>query len=864
MTPQVKDFEAFLALDAPATPPPFPPQQHTPLPPSQQHTPSSTESFFEDISNLEDTINDSTATNTLATPNPFSNVPLSPIQLVAISNLKLNNDMYSNRSLSIHRRILVKNFLTLLYELSPSMDWMQHGTYPGDAFEPLPGLDAPVPDEGNMLLREDEQNGWMERTLSAAGLNDDDDNVPLGISSKIQNTNPPATTKSSPATTTTTTTTATSSAPPLLTLSFNTSSSPSASSNNSQQAPLPRPKSTELPQTLHSYLSTVFDVNWSVELPSKEDILFTHAPSTNPSTSSSSPSPPISSVASKRKSISAASGLSSAFTAYSNGNAPSSSASSASPRSSTSSSFSSVSATSTVSSASSVGSIGNESTILIGYNKPGELNNGNNNLTGATKATPATATLVRKSSLTSLSKPASSTQAAKSAPANSPPANNSVNNINGVLSENRNLLVKKASVNGHSKPTLVPGRRSSLLQAGQIPPTLPSAKNNNTSNNMGVNGPARTNSVATTGEAANSLSPAMPLPPSRSPTSLSPPTLSPPTFLSASTSPTLSPSKPTSPTLTPSLPTSPNMTPLKPTISRRTSSLPSERPKPAQRALSSESNLSVSTAAPSTGNATTLSVPEANIIGLPRPLLSPTLSSAVLSSSPPSQSAMTTSPTSITPPVSGSTRYMRSASDDQFTVRPNNTPYAQNSFGVPEKSPSSPNLYSSPPPPPLPSAQSGTLSRPTASYLKTSKSSPCLAGPESVSWDKSSLPPLPDQYYQQQYQSQASSDMLAPGHGAMVSAPLSLIPNNPSYNDYPGYDGHNHNNNNNNTRPYGHGRGHSYAQSMSNVSVTSNSSVATNNSSKTSRSQVSEKPAAGRWSSMKTMFGLRGGQSTKG
>ncbi|KAG0023298.1 hypothetical protein BGZ80_009868 [Entomortierella chlamydospora] len=870
MTPQVKDFEAFLALDAPATPPPFPPQQHTPLPPSQQHTPSSTESFFEDISNLEDTINDSTTTTTLATPNPFSNVPLSPIQLVAISNLKLNNDMYSNRSLSIHRRILVKNFLTLLYQLSPSIDWMQHNTYPGDAFEPLPGLDAPVPDEGDMLLREDEQNGWMERTLSAAGLNDDDDKVPLGISSKIQNTNPSATTKSSPTTITTTTTTATSSssAPPLLTLSFNTSSSSSASSssassNKSQQATLPRPKSAELPQTLHSYLSTVFDVDWSVELPSKEDILFTHAPSTNPSTSSSSPSPPISSVASKRKSISAASGLSSAFTAYSNGNASSNSAPSASPRSSTSSSFSSVSATSTVSSASSVGSIGNESTILIGYNKPGELNNGNNNLMGATKATPAAAILVRKSSLTSLSKPAaSSTQAVNNPPANNPPANNppdnnSVNNINGVLSENRNLSVKKASINGHAKPTLVPGRRSSLLQAGKIPPALPSTKNNNTSNNMGVNGLARANSVATTGETANSLSPAMSLPPSRSPTSLSPPTLSPPTFSSASTSPTLSPSKPTSPALTPSLPTSPTLTPSKPTISRRTSSLPSERPKPVQRALSSESNFTL------TANATTLSVPEANIIGLPRPLLSPTLSSAVLSSSPPSQPVMTTSPTSTTPPASGATRYMRSASDDQFTIRPNNTPYALNSFGVPEKSPSSPNLYSSPPPPP-PSAQSGALSRPTASYLKTSKSSPCLAGPESVSWDKSSLPPLPDQYYQQQYQSQASSDMLTPSHGTMISAPLSLIPNNPSYNDYAGYDGHNHNNSNNNTRPYGHGREHSYAQSMSNVSVTSNSSVMTNNSSKTSRSQVSEKPAAGRWSSMKTMFGLRGGQSTKG
>ncbi|KAF9356696.1 hypothetical protein BGX26_004894 [Mortierella sp. AD094] len=906
MTPQVKDFEAFLALAAPATPPPFPPQQHTP-PPSQQHTPSSTASFFEDISHLEDTIHNSTPTT--ATPNPFSNVPLSPIQLVAISNLKLNNDMYSNRSLSIHRRILVKNFLTLLYQLSPPMDWMsmQHTTYgSGDAFEPLPGLDAPEPDEGSMLLREDEQNGWMERTLSAAGLSDDDDHDPVGTSSKNRNTKPFATPKPTPTTpppTTTTTSSSSSSAPPSLTLSFNASSSSSSSSTSSnkpQPAPLPRPKSTELPQTLHSYLSTVFDVDWSVELPSKEDILFTHAPSNNPSTSSSSPSPAISSVASKRKSITAASGLSSAFTAYSNGNASSYSATSASPRSSTastSSSFSSVSATSTVSSASSVGSIGNGS-ILIGFNKPGQLSNGNNNLTGATKTTPAAITLVRKSSLPS-SQPPSSTQAV-----NSPPANNSGNNTNGVSSDSKNLPVRKASINGHSKPMLVPGRRSSLLQAGQMPPALPTSKNNNTPNSIGINGLGRANSVATSGEAARSLSPAMSLPPSLPPSSLSPPTLSPPpSFTSASTSPTLSPSKPTSPTMTPS----------KPTFSRRTSSLPAERPKPVQRTPSSETNLSVSTTTtPSTANATTLSVPQANIIGLPRPLLSPTLSSAELSSSPPSLPTMTTPSTNTASPASGATRYMRSASDDQITARPNNTPYALNGFMAPEKSPSSPNLcsttngsstpYSSPPPPPP--AQSGALSRPSPTYLKTSKSSPCLVGSESVSQDKPSFPPLPDLYFQQQYQSQdpshqsslespvdgnssgtgaglrllartssrrgmasptGGSEMLAPSQGAMnISAPLPLIPSSPSYNDYAGYDNHNQNNSNNNNSPYGHGHGHAYAQSMSNVSVMSSSSVMTSNTSKTNRSQASEKPAAGRWSSMKTMFGLRGGQSTKG
>jgi len=93
------------------------------------------------------------------------------MQVVAISNHKLNSDIYSTRSLSIHRRILVKNLLTLLYEMNPMLDWFDDGNgldasfYGGDETEVIP----------EPLLAEEEQNGWIEQTLSAAGLDDDDD-----------------------------------------------------------------------------------------------------------------------------------------------------------------------------------------------------------------------------------------------------------------------------------------------------------------------------------------------------------------------------------------------------------------------------------------------------------------------------------------------------------------------------------------------------------------------------------------------------------------------------------------------------------------------------------------------------------------
>jgi hypothetical protein len=105
-------------------------------------------------------------------------------ELVNISNLKLNNDIFSTRSLSIHRRILVKNLLTLLYETHPTLDWIDDESSlvgGGPAIDEggflVAGAEGPG-QAGEPLLGEDEQNGWIEQTLSAAGLaeaDDDDD-----------------------------------------------------------------------------------------------------------------------------------------------------------------------------------------------------------------------------------------------------------------------------------------------------------------------------------------------------------------------------------------------------------------------------------------------------------------------------------------------------------------------------------------------------------------------------------------------------------------------------------------------------------------------------------------------------------------
>ncbi|KAG0032322.1 hypothetical protein BGZ82_006591 [Podila clonocystis] len=118
-------------------------------------------------------------------PNLFFFGSRTPMQLVTLSNIKLNNDIYSARSLSIHRRVLVKNFLTLLYDSNPMLDyWLDDDAYQegvgvgseegAPSGQCVRGHEGSVPEP---LLGEDEQNGWIEQTLNAAGLNDDVDEV---------------------------------------------------------------------------------------------------------------------------------------------------------------------------------------------------------------------------------------------------------------------------------------------------------------------------------------------------------------------------------------------------------------------------------------------------------------------------------------------------------------------------------------------------------------------------------------------------------------------------------------------------------------------------------------------------------------
>lgn len=177
----------------------------TPEPTHQHHdfsSPSNSFSYFDN--------NDNDDTSSLSSSNdtsPMSSTSLSTVQLVAISNVKLNNDLYSNRSLSIHKRILVKNLLTFIYRIHPPMDWAQmqyqmqmqlgdvasgedNSDHYGDgASENQGGFGQPPPPPtlgptGGPLIGRAEQKGWMDRTLQAAGLDDDDDdddNIPLQV-----------------------------------------------------------------------------------------------------------------------------------------------------------------------------------------------------------------------------------------------------------------------------------------------------------------------------------------------------------------------------------------------------------------------------------------------------------------------------------------------------------------------------------------------------------------------------------------------------------------------------------------------------------------------------------------------------------
>ncbi|KAG0287828.1 hypothetical protein BGZ96_008297 [Linnemannia gamsii] len=521
------------------------------------------------------------------------------MQVVAMSNHKLNNDIYSSRSLSIHRRILVKNLLTLLYEMNPMLDWFDDGSgYDVGMYE---GDDAEV-SSSEPLLAEDEQNGWIEQTLSAAGLSDEEEddvidrnNKTPGRSEKSKTTSTPTTTPTTATATRTTPSNSTKSmdgrgsgsdvsqstpsiktgqnasdyipTPPPPTRPAQTSSSsissvipsfppaptnraypppstpaapassvplaraspspsrttytlspPSSSSSASSttssssnasytsssssgtlpmsgKAPLPRPKSIELPQSLNNYLSAAFDVDWSVELPTMEDSLFTSFKG-----SSSSPSSP---------------GISLPGTSYLNGSllssAPKRRSFSSSTSTISSSSSSTLSKLSTTSSSSSLSSVDSwnkslpfavtETTTSTTATTPrgtvtsGEIMvaksvqqpyHGNNNAslvsraagggtTGSTKTLPP----IRHDTQQRMG----STGPVPMKGGAVPRANDGQNalkatTVNSDITKNNNSNSKHTAPATTStsspkqttrKTTLVPGRRSSLLHTGQMP-----------------------------------------------------------------------------------------------------------------------------------------------------------------------------------------------------------------------------------------------------------------------------------------------------------------------------------------------------------------------------------------------------------
>ncbi|KAG0276544.1 hypothetical protein BGZ95_007408 [Linnemannia exigua] len=210
-----------------------------------------------------------------------------PMHLVHISNRKLNREVFSNRDRSIHRRIVIKNFLTVLYQLHP-IEWI----------EPSPAVD--------------DQGQWLEQTLSAAGIDSqDDDDTDIDHSNYTDdyytttdsiNSNNNNNSSSNPG---------------LAELSPSAAAAASVVTSRrrplslrSNKVPLPRPASIELSQSLHSYLSTVFDVNWSVGQSNTEDSFVTASPihtlstPSTPSSLSSSSSSSGSSTSSRSQALS--------------------------------------------------------------------------------------------------------------------------------------------------------------------------------------------------------------------------------------------------------------------------------------------------------------------------------------------------------------------------------------------------------------------------------------------------------------------------------------------------------------------------------------------------------------------------------
>ncbi|KAF9920121.1 hypothetical protein FBU30_010101 [Linnemannia zychae] len=853
--------------------------------------------------------------NSFSSDSSMSSTSLTTVQLVALSNIKLNNDLYSNRSLSIHKRILVKNMLTFIYRVHPPIDWAQmqyemqkmqlaadgeDGTNDNKCEGDQGRYEQPPPPPtlgplGGPLMGKDEQKGWIDRTLQAAGLaddDDDDDNTPLqqtkmnkGISSStaaaIGDTNTIAIaigsgTGSGIAVSTTTTDTA------VLII-------------GSKSPALPRPKSAELPQSLHSYLSTVFDVDWSVGLPSTEDLLFTQGSSL--STSPTSPSPttsglsglttpaPASSTAAsakmaKRKSITAASGLSSVVSSFTEQALPSMSAVSSSRPSTTSSTSTVLTGTSTSNMGdimslkgsgleSRVGS-GVDSRMVPTQHKPTIPSRDMNNITSGSVGTSLP---VQKS-------PLPKTQSARYNPNSPTILNSSISNENintssnasgskathdtgvapQILPDGRNVPVRKTSISKHSKPMLVPGRRSSLHQnPGSIKNTSTSGgiSNNIGASSTSIPGRANTSSPNVSSDATRLGAGAGTRLPSLSPT-LSPSLQSSPAsytqgFISPSSSPTLSPQQ-------------------KPTFSRRTSSLPTERPKPIQRAPSSENTQSSSgsspilTATTTTSNmhgstllATTTSVPVANIIGLPRPILNPSSSSSLLSgSSPPTVSSIPPTP-SLTPLSRPTPTYMLKASKSSPCLVSGNDNSVQGEDEIAGYNPR-------PPIPEHPSSYYNYYNQSESSTANTPYSHNAGARVNSDG-ERSGLAGSLSSGLKSLARSSSrrigggSSDGGSGSGKSNISGPLQLLPEQDTSNGYnsPSHQSHHHHyHGSGGTSPYG-GGGNRYAQSMSNISVMSTSSVATNTTLATmsGKEEKSGGISTGRWSSMKSILGLK-------
>ncbi|KAG0328139.1 hypothetical protein BG004_002604 [Podila humilis] len=744
MSPQVKDFEEFLAqamTSSSTTTISASPDLPSVAVPEASHDHTDTLDSLEEDQRIDDSFYDNLSFQDASAPSPtppssrshaiFLNphsAELTPMELVSVSNLKLNNEMFSNRSLSIQKRILVKNLLTQLYQLYPPplpQEWMHHQ-------QESDGQDQAQEElQPNGGQADKQGSRWGEQTLDAAGLTRDNTHG---------NQEPPSSPSLTP----------TQSLGNPFTKSNNNNtfnkttnslspSSPDSGAGDSPivKVPLPRPKSTDLPQSLHSYLSTVFDVDWSVGLSNTEDSLFTlHGAGSSSSLghsgsgllSTGSGTGPLSSSP-KRKSLSASSSLSlslslSDFVSTGNngpngGNSNHGSWSSTSSNTS-SSTKSSVPAGSSVSS--SAGSVG------------GALKN-NINIRGS----PA-APLTRKSSLPSTNVK-NTNQGNKNIDGHNNNSNNS--NTNGVASRdsaysngntqgenvaiNSSISGRKQGINTSPKPMMVPGRRSSLLQTGKMPTSVNNSTNASSHRSPSINtftAQPKTGSAMTN----TNITPVTPI-------SISSPTLSPYSYAPAqspSLSPTLSPTSsggsfangaPTSPSLSPTL----SPASMKPAISRRTSSLPAERPiRHNQRLPSSENGL------PTVSSLATVS-------GLPRPLQNTTLST--LSSSPPSPSTL--APVAFSQKQnqhlkSGPYPYSRSVSDEH--IQSVNS-YSQQQYtkydGVTSLSSSSSSSSSSERG--GGGGYFGSTGTGSFSGTKSTPSSPSLAPP-------SSLPPIPLSY----------------------------------------------------------------------------------------------------------------------